>query len=514
MYLPEYDQWDAHAVAHAIASKQISPLDALRATRERIEARNPGLNAVVYQSFEYSASELNALPEGPFRGVPMLLKNLVASWTGHPMTSGSRLTRNHICSHDSHLVTRFKQAGCILVGRTNSPELGLLGVTEPVLHGPTRNPWNPERTCGGSSGGAGTALAARMVPLCHGGDGGGSLRIPAAATGVIGLKPTRGRISLAPWRGEAWGGMVQEFVLTRSVRDCAAMLDWLSVPAPGDPYLAPRPELPFLQGSRQPVKPLRIAFTAGPLLGKGTVHPDCIKGLEETAALLSSLGHRVEEAAPQYDREALFHAYMVMVATHMAADIHELEQELGRKASWEDLEPPTWFMRRLGESLSATDQATARNHMHAESRKIAQLFEHYDVLLTPTLARPPVRIGEIKLKPVEVAGIRFLSSVPMGSLSRAALGSSLQSMADDSLAATPNTQLFNQTGQPALSLPLCWNDEGLPIGMQLVGRFGDETTLLRLATQLEAARPWANRLPPCVGPVMPGAGSSATPPSA
>lgn len=504
MTLPEYDQWDALETASRLASRQVSASEVLEAAIERIEARNPALNAVVYKAYDAARAALSQLPAGPLYGVPMLLKNLVATWEGHPETRGSRFlcptpgqpVPQAVATRDSVLVQRLKAAGTVLVGTTNTPELGLLGITEPALYGPTRNPWKLDRVPGGSSGGSGAALAARMVPLVHGGDGGGSLRIPASANGVVGLKPTRGRISQAPAHGESWGGLVQEFVLTRSVRDCAMMLDLLSRPVLGDPHQAPPSSRPYQVEAQVPPGRLRIGFTAEPLLGTGTCHPDCRAALLQTATLLTNLGHDVEEAGPQYDREVLGEAYFLTVAASLAAEVRELEQRLGRRARWHELEPATWFMRRLGESIDAPELVLTRARMDEQGRRVAAFFERYDVLLTPTLAAPPVKVGQLQPKPVEVAGIWTLTQLPLGGLIKAALKSSLQQLANDSMAATPNTQLFNMTGQPAISLPLAWNEEGLPIGIQAVTRFGEEALLLRLGAQLEQAQPWMQRLPP------------------
>ncbi|MFM7200249.1 MAG: amidase [Myxococcota bacterium] len=504
MKLPEYDQWDALATAERIASRDVSAEEVLEAAIERIEARNPAINAVVYKAYDAARASLRGLPAGPLHGVPMLLKNLVAMWEGHPQTRSCRFlcpqpgapVAQTLATEDSVLVARLKAAGVVLLGTTNTPELGLLGVTEPALYGPTRNPWALDRVPGGSSGGSGAAVAARLVPVAHGGDGGGSLRIPASANGVVGLKPTRGRISQAPMLGEAWGGFVQEFVLTRSIRDCALMLDVLSSPVMGDPHWAPPPPRPYHEEVGRAPGRLRIGFTAEPLLGTGSCHPDCRAALMQTVALLQGLGHELEEARPDYDREGMTEAYMLTVAAGLAAEIRAMERMLGQKASWGALEPATWFMRRLGESLDAPELVLVRARIDENTRRIVRFFERYDVLITPTLAAPPVKVGQLQPKPVEVAGIWTLTQLPLGGLMRAALRSSVQQLANDSLAATPNTQLFNMTGQPAISLPLMWNGEGLPVGIQCVSRFGEEGMLLRLGSQLEQAQPWQQRLPP------------------
>ena len=488
----DYDELDGTALAALVASGEASPAELVDEAILRIEARNPQVNAVVQTQFEAARTRATGpLPDGPFRGVPFLLKDLLAEQEGEPSTASCSFMTGWRAPRDAELVRRFGAAGVVVLGRTNTPELGLLGVTEPVLRGPARNPWNLGHTTGGSSGGSAAAVAARMVPMAHGGDGGGSIRIPASACGLVGLKPTRARSPMGPFRGESWDGLVVEHVLTRSVRDSAAMLDAVHGPDPGAPYQVLPPERPFRKEVGADPGRLRIAFTTRALFGS-TTHSDCVRAVEDAARLAESLGHHVEEACPPYDRDTLVRGYLLVVAANTSAALRLLGELVGREPTARDVEPPTWLLKRIGDAVTAADYVWYRQVMQRAAREMVPFFERYDVLLTPTLAAPPVTVGALDLTAAERALAGFLGAVPV----RRLLLVALDQLAKDSLDATPNTMLFNITGQPAINLPLMWNDGGLPIGSQWVGRFGDEATLLRLASQLEQARPWAARRPP------------------
>jgi amidase len=379
----------------------------------------------------------------------------------------------------------------VLFGTCNAPEFGLLAHTEPVLHGPARNPWNPDHTPGGSSGGSAAAVAARIVPAAHGNDGGGSIRIPSSACGLFGLKPTRGRISLGPSVGEAWMGFVTEGVLTRSVRDSAALLDVLSGPAAGDPYAAPAQRRPFAAELGVPPGRLRVAFTDRSLFGHGT-DPECSAAVQDSARLLATLGHEVDEAHPPVRREELVMAYLHVVAASTAADVALAARRTGRRPGADTLEAETLALAAAGDTLSSADLVSAIETIHAAARDVARFFERYDLLVTPTMARPPVRVGSLQPKPWERIALRIAAATR----SRALIRRLFAQVGDRSFDATGFTMPFNQTGQPAMSVPLHFSGSGLPIGTQVVGRFGEEATLFRVASQLEAARPWADRMPP------------------
>ena len=490
----DYDKYDGLGLGELVRKKEVKPRELVEEAISRIERLNPQLNAVIYPMYDLARRAADGdLPDGPFKGVPFLMKDILAAYAGVPLTNGSRFFKDFVPDHDSEIVKRFKAAGVIVVGKTNTPEFGLVPFTEPELFGPTRNPWDVSRTPGGSSGGSAAAVAARMVPLAHGSDGGGSIRIPASCCGLFGLKPTRGRNPIGPDFAEAWRGLYCDHVLTRSVRDSAAMLDATCGPDVGALYYAPTPARPFLsEVGKEPGK-LRIAFTSKPFLG-GAVHSDCVKGLEATAKLCRELGHEVVEAAPQVDGKAFAAAFLTIVCVETRATIEESELLLNRKASFGDFEPSTWVLALLGKQCRAPEFSKALNLVQRTARQIGEFFTRYDVLLTPTLAMPPVAIGELQPKGSQVMAMKLLGRLNAGGLIGKVSG--IDVLSEHVFEFIPYTPLFNVTGQPAMSVPLYWNDEGLPIGMHFVGRYGEEATLFRLAGQLEQAKPWSTRIPP------------------
>lgn len=488
MKFPEYDQLDATALAALIRDGEISPAEALEAAIERAEARNPVLNAIVTPLYERARKQLEGLPKGPFYGVPFLLKDLVATLEGTTTSQSTKHDRDRIATVSSENVKRYLAAGLQIFGKTNTPEFGIMGITEPQLRGPSRNPWNPDHTPGGSSGGSAAAVAARIVPVAHGGDGGGSIRIPASATGLFGLKPTRGRTTMAPHYGEAWGGFVQEHVLTRSVRDSAAFLDLVDGPFKGDPYHAPAKTRPWQEESSMPPGKLKIGFWKEALYA-GENHPDCKEAIDDAAHLLEELGHEVVEAKPSFHREEMVRAYFITVAANVAAIVEQVAATAGKKPSPADFEPQTWVLAQIGWKTSAADLVKSQQDIQKSSREIAAFFDEYDIFLSSTLATPPIKVGELDLS----AGQKFQLQVLRLLNSRALLEKALETLGTEALSRTPNTQIFNQTGQPAMSVPLFWNKQGLPIGVQMAAHFGGEGLLFRLASQLEEARPWANR---------------------
>jgi amidase len=497
----DYDKYDGLGLAELVRNKQVKPAELVEEAIARIERYNPSLNTVVHKMYEPALEAADSdLPEGPFRGVPFMLKDLTAFYAGVPLTNGSKFFKNFIPDHDSELVKRFKATGVITVGKTNTPELGLALVTEPELYGPCHNPWDLTRTTGGSSGGSAAAVASRIVPLAHGNDGGGSIRIPSSCCGVFGLKPTRGRNPAGPEFGDIWRGFACEHVITRSVRDSAAMLDATAGSDIGAPYYAAPPRRSFLSEVGTESGKLRIAVTSEHFLG-GTVDEDCVRGLEATAELCRELGHEVVEATPPIDGQAFFKAFVTVVCGETRAIIKESEILLGRKASYKDFEPATWLCNLLGGKFRASDLSLALNLIQRMARQIGQFFEKYDVLLTPTLAMPPVVTGTFQIKGSQAVLMKLLARFNAGSMINILVG--IDKLAAQSFEFTPFTPLFNATGQPAMSVPLHWNDAGLPIGMQFVGRYGDEATLFRLAGQLEKAKPWADRFPPVCAPATP-----------
>lgn len=492
MAIQGYDTLDATDLAERVRNKDLHPSELVEEAISRIETVNPRINAVVHKMYDQARRAAQGpLPEGPFTGVPFVVKDLDGYLAHEPYTAGSRALVGFVPDHDSELMARYRRSGVIFLAKTNTPELGIFGVTEPELHGPTRNPWNLEHTPGGSSGGSAASVAARIVPMAHGGDGGGSIRIPSSACGLFGLKPTRARNPLGPDLGEGWGGLVQQHVLTRSVRDSAAMLDFTHGTEPGAPYHAPPVARPFLQEVGTPPGRLRIAFSTGSLLGKHT-HPDCVAAVKDAVKLCEELGHEVVEDVPVFNREELVRAYLVNVASSVAAALESMRGPGSRPVTADEVEASTWALAQMGHLLTSVQLQHARHSIQQAGRATATFHQRYDLFLDATLAYPPVRVGELALKPAERAALALLRRLPLKPL----FLQLFDELANHSLERTPNTQLFNLTGQPAMSVPLFWNAAGLPIGVQFAARFGDEATLFRLAAQLEQARPWRARLPP------------------
>ena len=493
----EYDQLDGLAMAALIRTGQLTAADLCAAAIARAEAVNPQINAVVYALYEQAQQRAAAgLPAGPFGGVPFLLKDFGAQYTGAPHTSGSRALRNFVPTEDAELVRRWQAAGLNILGKTNTPEFALMGVTEPVLFGPARNPWNLGRTPGGSSGGAAAAVAAGITPLAGAGDGGGSIRIPAACCGLFGLKPSRGRVPTGPEQGEKWQGAAVEHVVSRSVRDSAAMLDATQGADVGAPYFLPGPARPYLEEISCPPGRLRIGFSLGHPLGS-VLHPECATAVRDAAKLLESLGHEVQEVPLPFDGRAVASAFLMLYFGETGASIAALAKVLGRPARSRDVEPTTWLLGLLGRTYSAADFAAARHTWNDSARCMGRFHQTYDLLLTPTLATPPVRIGELQPKPTEQLLLKLVNTFGLGGLIRRS--GIVEKLAEQSLEKTPYTQVANLTGQPAMSVPLHWTADGLPCGVQFIAPLGGEDGLFRLAGQLEQARPWFGRRPALVG---------------
>ncbi len=493
MGFPEYGDHDAMGLAELVRTRAVHPRDLVAEAIARIERDNPRVNAVIHRMYESARREAELPVSGPFGGVPFLAKDLLSMWQGEPQASGTRFQVGWVAPHDSELTTRYRKSGVICVGKTNTPELGILPTTEPAAFGPTHNPWDLTRSPGGSSGGSGAAVAAGFVPMAGGGDGGGSIRIPSSCCGLFGLKPTRGRTPMGPDHGEAWQGCAIEHVLTRSVRDSAAMLDAIHGADPGAPYHAPAPKRPFLDEVGAAPGRLTIAFTTRALI-EAEVHPACVAAAERTVALLRELGHDVVEAHPELDSAQLANDFVTMLVGEVAAEVAQAEARLGRKVKRGDLEKETAMLHRMGRAVPAVDFALASRRLHAIGRQVAGFFARFDLLLTPTLAQPPLVLGSLATRGAEAAVLAVAERLPIAKLLRRLGG--VERIAAKAWSFTPNTAVWNATGQPACSVPMHWTAEGLPIGVQLVGRFGDEATLLRVASQLERAQPWRDRKPP------------------
>ena len=490
----EFDRYDGLGLAELVRKKAVSPSELCEEAIRRIEQVNPKVNAVITRMYDIARKAVQfGLPGGPFAGVPFLLKDIIDEYAGVPLTMGCRAFRNYVPAQDAEIVVRYKRSGVVILGKTNVPELGLLGITEPELHGATRNPWNTGHTPGGSSGGSAAAVASGMVPLAAGNDGGGSIRIPASCCGLFGLKPTRGRNPLGPMIGELWQGAVVSHVITRSVRDSAAMLDAVHGPDAGAPYMVPAPERPYLQEMEREPASLRIAFSSASPIGT-SVHQECVKAVEEAAKLLEGLGHKIEEAQPEVNGKAALKSYLTMCFGETAALFEDMKAVLGRKATPSDVEPLTWTMGLLGRTLSAGDFARAKREWGVAGRAMGRFHRTYDLYMTPTLAYPPVRIGELQPKPYERLAMKAINALGLGMVLTAT--GMVDQMAETSLSRIPFTELANLTGQPAMSVPLHWTPDGLPVGVHFMAPFGEEAVLFRLAAQLEKAKPWFDRHAP------------------
>jgi amidase len=471
--LDEFVALDATAQAELVRKREVKPIELVDAAIARIERLNPELNAVVTSMYDQArAVAQGQLADARFRGVPFLLKDIFASHAGVPLTMGSEFLRHHVPDHDSEVVTRYKRAGLVILGKTNTPEFGLVPTTEPRLFGATRNPWDTARSSGGSSGGSAAAVASGMVAVAHGNDGGGSIRIPASCCGLFGLKPTRARTPAGPDYGDVMGGLAIDHVLSRSVRDSAALLDATAGPGVGDPYWAPPPARPFSKEVGADPGRLRIAFSTEAATG-AKVHPDCEAAVRDAAALCADLGHEVEEAALPVAGEFVVGPFITVWCAGAAMAVDGLALLTGRAPSPEYFEPVTWALCEKGRESSAAQYLVAVTMLQRIAREIASFMLKYDVFLSPVLSEPPAPLGTFDSPPDD----------PMRGFNRA-------------VEYCPFTPVANFTGQPAMSVPLFWNADGLPIGAHFVGRFGDEATLFRLAAQLEEARPWADRRPP------------------
>jgi amidase len=466
---------DALGQAELVRRGDVTPTELVEAAIERIEALNPTLNAVVTTAFDEAIDAARALPRAPalpFAGVPFLLKDLITECVGMRFTEGSFFLRDNVSTHDQELVVRLRRAGFVILGKTNTPEFGMAPHCEPRLFGATRNPWNVELSTAGSSGGSAAAVASGMVPAAHGNDLGGSIRYPASCCGLFGLKPTRARVPLGPEYADPCGAMAVEHALTRTVRDSAAILDVIAGPELGEPFPAPTPVRAFADEAGTAPRRLRIASSAVAADGHPT-DPDCVAALDDAVRLCEQLGHIVEEAWLPPIGERVGAAIGASYGGAVDWIISYWIRQLGREPEEDELDPLTRAFWEQGRSLTVGDYLLAVEDLRGYARLIAQFFERYDLWLTPTLAQPPPRIGEMASTDTD----------PFVGLRR-----SSQFVAFPGIVA-------NITGNPAMSIPLWWNPNGVPIGVHFLGPYGDEATLLQLASQLEAARPWASRWP-------------------
>ena len=471
MAFKEYGSFDALGLAELVRKNEVSAAELLDEAIARTERVNPKINAVVVKHYDFARIQIDrGLPDGPFKGVPFLLKDLDLL-KGTRTTWGASIYKNDVADRSSTLAQRFLEAGLALIGKSASPEFGLLPTTEPRLFGPTRNPWNPAHSSGGSSGGAAASVAARILPVAHASDGGGSIRIPASACGVFGLKPTRARTPVGPDRSEGWAGFSVSHVVSISVRDSAAMLDAIAGPELTSPYHAPAPERPFADEMRREPGRLRIAFTDKSPYGEA-IDPEVAQAVRDVAVLLGKLGHDVEERSPHLPRDPA-DVIREIVAANTAMGVRLAEQRFGRKMTADDFEVLTLASAHRGETATSADYVAAQLGAFQISRALAEFMASCDVFLCATLCTPPLRIGEIDPMSQDLSHIAPILRRYM-----------------------PSTSMFNMSGQPAMSVPLAWNGAGLPLGMMFAAGFGDEATLFRLAAQLEQERPWRTKIPP------------------
>jgi Asp-tRNA(Asn)/Glu-tRNA(Gln) amidotransferase A subunit family amidase len=468
----EYLRFDGLGLAERVRTGEVKAEELLDAALEISARVNPRINALILFREEAARAELaRVAPDAPFRGVPFPIKDLHLQIAGTITTNGCALFRDAVGPFDSTLVQRYRAAGLVLFARSTTPEFGLTLSTESALWGATRNPWDLSRMAGGSSGGAAAAVAAGIAPLANASDGGGSIRIPASACGLFGLKPTRIRTPLGPVHSESWYGLSSVHAITRSVRDSAALLDATAGPELGDPYCAPPPARPYLEEVGAPPGRLRIALVRSAPTGVG-VEPECLRAVDDAARLCAELGHEVEEAVPPLDWSGLGRATMAIICASTRVILENRARDLGRELAPTDVEPVTWFMVESALRTTGLEMVRARDAILRAARDMGRFQERWDAILSPTLARVPLPIGACSLSRDVDEYFREIATV------------------------APFTSAANVTGQPAMSVPLHWTPDGIPVGVMFAGRFGDEATLFRLAAQLEQARPWAHRRPP------------------
>ncbi len=484
----EYKNYDGLGLAELVKKKQVKPTELLEIAVSEIETQNPELNAVIHTMYEQARVAADSDSTGQFAGVPTLLKDIGQEVKGEPKTLGSRALVNYRAKIDSEYVKRLRKSGFLFLGQTNVPEFGLMAITEPVVYGPARNPWKLSHTPGGSSGGSAAAVASGMVPIAGANDGGGSIRIPAAYCGLFGLKPTRGRTPVGPQFGRFWQGAAVEHVLTRTVRDSAAVLDELKGMEKGAAFSTPIYEGSYLEKLQQPLeRKLRIAFSVQSPIST-EVHPDCVEAVMKTVKFLESSGHIVEEVVAPVDGKKIANSYLSLYFGEVSAMVTMLEEILARKATLNDVEPATWLLSLIGKSMSAQEFVLSLREWDIAAYEMEDFHETYDFYITPTTAFPPARIGDHKLKPLESIALQVTGK--LGSATLLKKMGIVEQLVQESLKRVPFTQLANLTGQPAMSLPVHATQDGLPVGVQFMAARGNEELLLQMARQVEESELW------------------------
>lgn len=494
MKFEEYRKYDGLGLAQLVKNKEVQASELLEIAIARTEAVNPTVNAINNKLYDLGRNTAKNSIKGDFEGVPFLIKDLELQLKGEMMQCGSQSMKGFVSADDSVAVQRMKAAGLVIFGKTNTPEFGLTPYTEPKLFGATHNPWNLKHTSGGSSGGSAAAVAAGIVPMASASDGGGSIRIPASCSGLFGLKPSRGIVTMGPYVGEAWGGAVSGLCVSRSVRDTAAYLDNVKGHSLGDMYYVQQPETPYLIGSKQVPPKLKIAFSLQHPFKGQEVDAECKLAVMETVKLLKDLGHEVEEVPLPYEKEVLTKHFFMMIVSEVAAEIEHVTKLRGKKTpDSNDFEVTTWLIGQLGNQFSGKQYAQAKRGWYKLSIEMARFHQQYDMFLTPTLSRPPITIGELKTKPHEET--LFKAAAQIGLIGYIKNSSIIDEMAQRSYNYLPFTPIANMTGQPSMNVPLHWQSStNLPIGVMFTGRMCEETLLLQLANQLEQAKPWFDKV--------------------
>ena len=483
----DYKQYDGLGLAELIRKREVKVEEVQKMAIQEIEQKNPMLNAVIHKMYDQLEIEEPIEFTRIFTGVPILTKNISQEVKGHPMSEGSKVLAGVIADHDSEFVRQLRKTGVSILGHTNVPEFALMGITEPAYYGPTRNPWNTDHTPGGSSGGSAAAVASGMVPIAGANDGGGSIRIPGAFCSLFGLKPTRGRTPIGPIRGRAWQGASVDHILSRSVRDSAAMLDQYRSDRV-NAFIAPSFHGSYLTASQTHISsPLKIAFTTDSSIGS-TVHNECKQAVLQTVKLLENMGHRIIEKEAPIDGKRLANSYMMMYFAEVASTLTALENVIGRKVRFSDVEPATWILSLLGKAVSAEEFLTSLKYWDKVAIQMENFHDDYDLYITPTTAYPPSRIGELDQTQFEKILIRTVGGFGLGGILKKS--GFVDQLAHKSLMRTPFTQLANLTGQPAMTLPMHITNDGLPCGVQVMAKRGREDLLLQLAGQLEQTDSW------------------------
>jgi amidase len=495
MKFEEYRKLDAISLATLVKKKEVTPLELLETAIKRAEEVNPKVNAIVSKLYDVGKQQIKSLDlNKPLAGVPYLIKDLGPHLKGTSYTGGSRLLNNYISTENSIVTDRMLAAGLVIFGKTNTPEYGCTPWTEPLLFGPCRNPWNLNHTAGGSSGGSAAAIASGIVPIASANDGGGSIRIPASCNGLFSMKPTRGRVTMGPQVGESWSGLTCEGAISRSVRDSAIYLDMVQGAGLGDPYMIQAPARPYIDEIKSTPKKLKIGYTYQMPHGLNPpIDEENISAINNTIKLLTDAGHQVEEVEFPHNKEMLTETFYTVMCAETSATVDAMAEMRGQKVAINDVEPNTWLLYKIGKTIGANEYALAKMKWNELNRKVADFHLKYDLLLTPTLGRKPFVIGSMNNTKAEDFVLRFINRLGISVIAK--YSGNIKIVAERTFSWIPYVALANLTGQPAMTVPLHWSKDNLPVGVMFTAPWNDEATLFQLAAQLEQAQPWFNRVP-------------------